>query len=306
MTPGADPKQPLKEAGAKPAGPVLRFAPSPNGPLHLGHAFSAITGYEMAQRLGGMFLVRIEDIDMVRARPELIAAIFDDLTWLGLRWELPVLHQSRHLADYRAAADRLQALGLLYPCFATRKDIVAAASHTLLDPEGALVYPGIWRARDGHAVVERMGLGEPFALRLDMGRAIGMAKQKLQGRPLAFTEMDNGGRMRTVVCAPERWGDVIILRKETPSSYLIAVVVDDARQGVTHVTRGMDLYPATDAQRLLQVLLDLPEPIYHHHRLIADAGGLKLSKSKGAQSLAEMRAAGATPGDIRRMAGLSA
>lgn len=283
--------------------PVLRFAPSPNGLLHPGHALSAITGFEMAQRLGGRFLLRIEDIDLTRVRPYYVQAIFDYLHWLGLTWEEPVLFQSQHLDDYKAAAGQLAKMGLVYPCFATRADIMAAGQPRT-DPDGGLVYPGLWRGRAAHDVDERMARGEPFAVRLDMQRAIEVAQAKLRGAPLEFTEIPADGSERRVRCHPERWGDVVILRKETPSSYLIAVVVDDARQGITHVTRGMDLFAATQVQRLLQVLLNLPEPVYHHHRLIADEAGLKLSKSTGAQSLAALRENGLTPADIRRLIGL--
>lgn len=283
--------------------PVLRFAPSPNGYLHLGHALSALTGYEMARALGGRFLIRIEDIDQTRARQQFVAAIFDDLAWLGLSWEEPVLFQSAHLVDYKAAAQRLTDMGLTYPCFASRSEILAHGDGAKLDPDAALLYPGLWRGRPADEVEARMARGESSALRLDMRRALDVVREKLGGGPLTFTELSQGAP-RTVLCAPERWGDVILLRKETPSSYLVAVVVDDARQSITHVTRGMDLFAATDVQRLLQVLLDLPAPLYHHHRLITDAAGAKLSKSTGAQSLQALRAAGATPAEIRRLIGL--
>lgn len=283
--------------------PALRFAPSPNGFLHLGHALSALTGFDMARALGGRFLVRIEDIDTTRVRATYVEAIFQDLTWLGLHWEEPVLFQSAHLDDYKAAARHLTDLGLTYPCFASRTEIAAAADESKLDPDGALIYPGLWRGRSPAECAERAARGEPCAVRLDMRRALELARKKLAGAPLGFTEVSELGAERRVPCAPERWGDVVLLRKETPSSYLVAVVVDDARQGITHVTRGMDLYAATDVQRLLQVLLDLPEPVYHHHRLIMDSSGTKLSKSKGAQSLMALREAGGTPADVRRLAG---
>ena len=282
--------------------PVLRFAPSPNGLLHLGHALSALVGFEMARTLAGRFLVRIEDIDHTRVRPEYVEAIFQDLAWLGLTWEQPVLFQSAHLDDYKAAAQQLTHLGLTYPCFASRAEIIANGDGAKVDPDGALLYPGLWRGRAADEVNARISRAEPFALRLDMARALELARKKLGGAPLTFTEL-SGTMPRSVTCAPERWGDVVLLRKETPSSYLVAVVVDDARQGITHVTRGMDLFAATDVQRLLHVLLDLPQPIYQHHRLITDASGAKLSKSTGAQSLKALRDAGATPADIRRLAG---
>lgn len=281
--------------------PVLRFAPSPNGFLHLGHALSALTGFEMARAMDGRFLVRIEDIDQTRVRPTYVDAIFQDLSWLGLSWEEPVLFQSEHLGDYKAAAQRLTDMGLTYPCFASRTEIIAAGDGSKRDPDGALIYPGLWRGRSRAEIADRMERGEPYALRLDMTRALEIARNKLDHSPLGFTEVSQTGAQQRVLCAPERWGDVVLLRKETPSSYAVAVVVDDARQGITHVTRGMDLFAATDVQRLLQVLLDLPEPIYHHHRLIVDASGAKLSKSTGAQSLRALRDAGATPHEIHRL-----
>lgn len=283
---------------------MLRFAPSPNGPLHLGHALSALTGYEMARRLGGRFLLRIEDIDTARTRGEFVQGIFDDLAWLGIAWEEPVLYQSAHFEDYKVAAAKLDALGLLYPCFASRKDIIAAADVAMLDPDGALIYPGIWKGAPRAAIEARIANAEPYALRLDMARAVALADDKLSGAPLAFTEFTAGGEKRSVLAEPQRWGDLVVLRKDIPASYLIAVVVDDARQGITHVTRGMDLYAATAPQRLLQVLLDLPEPLYHHHRLIVDQGGQKLSKSAGAASIASLRADGVTAADVRRLIGL--
>lgn len=284
--------------------PVFRFAPSPNGALHLGHALSALTGFELAQRCGGRFLVRIEDIDTNRARPEYVQGIFDDLTWLGIDWEEPVLTQSEHFPDYLAAAEKLRSLGVLYPCFATRNEIVAAADRGRLDPEGALVYPGLWRERSAEDVERERARGQPFALRIDMQRAINLVRSKLAGAALSFTEFDSTGALRIVEADPARWGDILVLRKEMPASYFLAVVVDDARQGITHVTRGMDLYAATDAQRVLQVLLDLPQPIYHHHKLILDAAGHKLSKSRGDTSLAHLRSEGASPAHIRRLLGL--
>lgn len=258
----------------------------------------------MARRLGGRFLLRIEDIDTLRTRPEFVQGIYDDLAWLGISWEEPVLRQSEHFGDYQAAAGRLDKLGLLYPCFASRKDIISAADVTQLDPDGALIYPGIWKNRPHAEVASRLAAGEPYALRLDMPRALALARQRLGGKALAFTEFNADGEQRSTAAEPERWGDLVVLRKETPASYLIAVVVDDARQGVTHVTRGMDLYAATAPQRLLQVLLELPEPLYHHHRLIVDAGGQKLSKSAGAASIASLRADGVTAADVRRLTGL--
>lgn len=286
------------------ARPALRFAPSPNGPLHLGHALSALIGFDTARRLGGRFLVRIEDIDIARCREELIAAIFEDLAWLGIAWEEPVLRQSQHFDVYAEAAHFLELQGLLYPCFATRSEIWEAAAGGPRDPDGAPIYPGLHKGMAKKEVEARIAKGEPYALRLDMERALEVAAKRLGGRPLTFTELDDSGQPTTVATHPERWGDAVILRKDVPASYHLAVVVDDARQGITHVTRGRDLFAATDLHRLLQVLLGLPEPVYQHHRLIADAEGRKLAKSEGDVGLASLRAAGATPAEIRARLGL--
>ncbi len=271
---------------------ILRFAPSPNGRLHLGHALSALTGAAWAERLGGRFLVRIEDIDTARARPEFVDSIFEDLAWLGIAWETPVLRQSEHFPVYIDAAIPLRTAGLLYPCFATRSEIAAAAVSSATDPEGALLYPGLHKSLPAAAIAERMARGQPYCLRLDMARALGVAAIKLGGSPLAFTELDSDGCSRRIRADPARWGDAVIVRKDTPASYHLAVVVDDARQGITHVTRGQDLFAATCLHRLLQVLLGLPEPIYSHHALITDKAGRKLAKSHGDTSLAMLRAQG--------------
>jgi glutamyl-Q tRNA(Asp) synthetase len=283
---------------------VLRFAPSPNGPLHLGHALSALTGFDMARRLGGRFLVRVEDIDVGRCREEHIAGIFEDLSWLGLTWEEPVLRQSQHFAVYAEAAQWLEAQGLLYPCFASRSEIFEAAKGGALDPEGAPLYPGLHKRLAKAEIEERIANGQRFALRLDMERALAAAARRLEGRPLTFTELDKEGKPTVVEARPQRWGDAVILRKDVPASYHLAVVADDARQGVTHVTRGRDLYAATDIHRLLQVLLGLPEPLYHHHRLLTDAEGRKLAKSEGDTSLASLRQAGVPGREIRTRIGL--
>lgn len=283
---------------------VFRFAPSPNGPLHLGHALSALTGFDLAQRSNGRFLVRIEDIDVTRCREEHVAGIFGDLAWLGLAWEEPVLRQSQHFATYVEAAQWLEAQGLLYPCFASRSEIEGAAPAGAVDPDGAPLYPGLHKSLRRADIEARMHNGERFALRLDMARALEAARQRLGGRPLTFTEIDESGKPQLIEAQPERWGDAVILRKDVPASYHLAVVVDDARQGVTHVTRGRDLYAATGLHRLLQVLLGLPEPAYHHHRLLTDADGRKLAKSAEDTGLASLRASGATPEVVRRLVGL--
>jgi glutamyl-Q tRNA(Asp) synthetase len=285
--------------------PVFRFAPSPNGELHLGHALSALVGWERAQACGGRFLLRIEDIDGGRSRPQFVAGILADLAWLGIAWEEPVIFQSHRLPAYRAAAVRLQRMGLTYPCFATRAEIdAAAAAGGARDPDGAPLYPGLYKGRDASEIARRHAAGEAFALRLDMAAAIAAAAARLGGAPLCFTELAEDGTPQTILARPERWGDAVIVRKDTPASYHLAVVVDDAWQGVTHVTRGRDLFPAADLHRLLQVLLDLPAPIYHHHRLITDDTGRKLAKSARDTSLRSLRESGHTPADIRRLVGL--
>lgn len=285
--------------------PAFRFAPSPNGELHLGHALSALVGFEGARRSGGRFLLRIEDIDITRCREEHVSQIFEDLAWLGLAWEQPVLRQSQHFGIYRAAAERLRAEGLLYPCFATRSEIAAAATNApqATDPDGAPLYPGLSKGMPRETAEARIKAGEPYALRLDMARAIETVKMRLAGRPLTFTEIAEDGRRQIVEAKPERWGDAVILRKDVPASYHLAVVVDDDRQGITHVTRGQDLYAATDLHRLLQVLLGLREPVYHHHRLIVDGEGRKLAKSSRDTSIASLRRAGLGPEHVRALTG---
>ena len=286
---------PARDADKTVARPVFRFAPSPNGPLHLGHALSALTGYEMAQACGGRFLLRIEDIDLGRTRAEHIEAIYADLAWLGLTWEQPVWRQSTRFAAYREATARLQADGLVYPSFANRSQITAAledAADPARDPDGVTLLPPQLRELDAHHASSRIARGAPFALRLHMPRALAAASERLGGAPLTFREISPAGVIETRPCRPERWGDCVIVRKEIPASYHLAVVVDDAAQGVTHVTRGQDLLVATDIHRLLQVLLGLPEPIYHHHRLILGPDGQKLSKSAQDRAMAELRASG--------------
>ncbi len=284
---------------------VLRFAPSPNGALHLGHALSALVTYDMAAQLRGKFLLRIEDIDLSRSREEFVTQIYDDLAWLGLKWEIPVLRQSQHFADYMSAAQKLEALGLLYPCFATRAEILAAARPGALDPDGAPIYPGLSKNLDPSEIDRRKAAGQSFAMRLDMERALLLLKERGSCGPLAFTEIDESGQLQRIAADPARWGDVVIQRRDVPTSYHLAVVVDDARQGITHVTRGRDLFAATDVHRLLQVLLGLPELLYHHHRLVTDEQGRKLAKSAGDVGLRELRTRGATPRDIRQLVGLA-
>jgi glutamyl-Q tRNA(Asp) synthetase len=284
---------------------ILRFAPSPNGYLHLGHAYSALLNYDMARDCGGRLLLRIEDIDRERCRPEFEAAIHEDLRWLGIAWDEPVRRQSEHFADYAAAIAKLEAQGLLYPSFESRSEIAAlvaerdAQGRWPRDPDGVPLYPG--RARKMPAAErERRRAGEPFALRLAMDAALA------QAGALTWRETGSGpqGQSGSVTATPQRWGDVVLARKELPTSYHLSVVIDDALQGVTDVVRGQDLFWATAVHRLLQTLLGLPEPTYHHHRLILDAEGRKLSKATQATSLRELRASGASAGDIRRTVGL--
>lgn len=290
---------------------LLRFAPSPNGLLHLGHAYSALLNQQHAKALGGTLLLRIEDIDKNRSSAAHITAIKRDLHWLGLTWPEPVLHQSDHMPAYRRAIDQLQEAGLTYPCFATRGDIRrywqqhaltqgAEAGDLPTDPDGALLYPGLYKEKSPDEVRERIEAGAPYCLRLDMQKAITAAEQR-QGGPLTQKTYDAEGRITTRPLNPARWGDVIIARKDVPTSYHIAVVVDDDRQRVTHICRGRDLAASTDIHRLLQVLLQLREPFYHHHELVAFRGE-KLSKSKRHPALFELRRAGLRPGAIRAAA----
>ncbi|MBR0719415.1 tRNA glutamyl-Q(34) synthetase GluQRS [Bradyrhizobium liaoningense] len=286
--------------------PVFRFAPSPNGYLHLGHACSALLNADRARETGGRLLLRMEDIDATRCRPEFETAIYEDLAWLGIAWETPVRRQSEHLADYRAALERLSALGLVYPSFESRAEIAKlvaareASGSWPRDPDGAPLYPGAARQLP-HAERERLiASGAPYALRLDMEAAC------RQVPALDWTETGEGpnGERGQLAARPKAWGDVILARKETPTSYHLSVVVDDALQGVSEVVRGQDLFHATSVHRLLQVLLGLPAPVYRHHGLIRDEAGRKLSKSTRATGLRELRAGGASPTDIRRLVGL--
>jgi glutamyl-Q tRNA(Asp) synthetase len=275
---------------------VTRFAPSPTGRLHLGHAHSALLGWRAARDAGGRFLLRIEDIDPVRCRPEYTDAILEDLAWLGLDWDAPPRIQSRHLPEYRAVLDRLAGLGLLYPCFCTRADIareVAAIGHAPHGPDG-LLYPGTCRRLSAADREARIAAGEPYALRLDMAAAMAPLDA-----PLTFEE-EGRGRLR---CDPARFGDVVLARKDTPASYHLCVTHDDALQGVTLVTRAEDLLPATDLHRLLQALLGWSEPDYRHHPLLLGADGKRLSKRDNAPTLAALRQAGHSPGAVRAMAG---
>jgi glutamyl-Q tRNA(Asp) synthetase len=289
---------------------ILRFAPSPNGYLHLGHAYSALLNHDMARERGGRLLLRIEDIDATRSRPEYEAATYEDLAWLGVAWERPVRRQSEHFGDYQAAIAKLNAQGLLYPSFESRSEIAAlvaecerhapSGSHWPRDPDGAPIYPGRARKLAPAECERRIAAGEPYALRLAIDVAVARA-----GAP-TWTETGLGpqGQTGRVTAVPQMWGDVVLARKEMLTSYHLAVTVDDALQGASDIVRGQDLFWSTSIHRLLQALLGLPEPSYHHHKLILDADGNKLSKSAQAKSLRALRAEGMSATDIRRMVGL--
>jgi len=277
--------------------PVFRFAPSPNGRLHLGHAASALLNARLAEAGGGRFLLRIEDIDATRCRPAYEAALLSDLAWLGLAWERPVMRQSERFACYREALAALDGRGLLYPCFCSRRMMAADGGGRGRDPDGAPLYDGRCRSLPTGDAAARLARGEPHALRLRMAEAIRAA-----AAPLSWREGPPDRAPALVRAEPEAWGDVVLKRKEFEVSYHLAVVVDDAAQGISHVVRGRDLLASTAVHRLLQSLLGLPEPRYLHHPLILDAAGEKLSKSRASLSLADLRASGAAPEDIRRMA----
>ncbi|MCR4524007.1 MULTISPECIES: tRNA glutamyl-Q(34) synthetase GluQRS [Bosea] len=291
-----------------PAPPVFRFAPSPNGRLHLGHALSALTNEALALRFGGRLLLRIEDIDLTRCRPEFVEGIEEDLAWLGIRFEPGFRRQSAHFGDYAGALAALRRRGLAYPCFCSRQEIrnaVAAREAATgqpwpVDPDGAPLYPGLCKKLDPDEAARRIAAGEPHVLRLDMAAATAALRQ-----PLRYTVFDAGDVRHSVPVAPERWGDVVLARKDAPTSYHLAVTVDDALQGVTHVVRGRDLEAATDVHVLLQHLLGLPIPLYHFHRLLLDDDGQKLAKSRDSRSLADLRADGISAEEIRRQLGFA-
>lgn len=290
--------------------PVFRFAPSPNGPLHLGHALSALLNADMAEATGGRLLVRIEDVDVTRARPEHERSILDDLDWLGIAYEKPVRRQSEHADDYASALDSLWSQGFVYRSFLSRTEIAAAISAEEArtgqiwprDPDGAPLYPAIDRDRQPSEAEALAKADRPFALRLDMAKAVRLAG------PLSWHEFGDElhGDGEIVVAEPRAWGDIVLAGKFVPAAYHLAVVVDDALQGVTDVVRGRDLYFATAVHRLLQTLLGLPAPRYHHHRLVVDDDGRKLSKSRGSRALEALRAAGLSPADVRHLVGLPA
>ncbi len=286
---------------------MFRFAPSPNGYLHLGHAYSALLNFDLARQAGGRFLLRVEDIDANRCKPQFEAAIYQDLAWLGIAWEQPVRRQSSHLPLYREALEKLSAEGLVYPSFESRAETAAwvaqreaGGARWPRDPDGAPIYPGAARLLTPDARAQLLESDAPYALRLDMAAAIARVGD------LTWNELGQGpaGESGAITAQPEAWGDVILARKDTPTSYHLSVAVDDALQGVTEVVRGQDLFWSTSVHRLLQALLGLPQPAYRHHRLVLDASGQKLSKSTGATGLRELRAAGAAPAGISRLVGL--
>jgi glutamyl-Q tRNA(Asp) synthetase len=286
---------------------IFRFAPSPNGRLHLGHAYSALLNQRLARETGGRLLLRIEDIDLTRCTAEFEAGIFEDLDWLGIEWERPARRQSDHFADYEKALQKLVVEGLVYPAFMSRGEIrahIADAEESgrrwPRDPDGMPLYPGVERDMPRRKRKRLIESGAPFAWRLDMEEALSRFPQQLDWH-------ENGagpeGQTGVVQAAPAAWGDVILARREVPTSYHLSVVADDALQGVTDVVRGRDLFHATSVHRLLQRILDLPEPRYFHHDLVLGPDGRKLSKSNGDTALHDLRQAGKTPEDIREMLG---
>ncbi|TGS38727.1 tRNA glutamyl-Q(34) synthetase GluQRS [bacterium M00.F.Ca.ET.141.01.1.1] len=287
---------------------TFRFAPSPNGELHLGHAYSALLNQKLAKASGGRLLLRIEDIDTTRCTPEFEAGMLADLKWLGLGWQEPVRRQSEHFAEYRTVLERLIREELVYPAFMSRGEIRAFIADSEMrgrdwprDPDGVPLYPPADKALPMKERRRRIAENTPFAWRLDVGAAMARA-----GKDLAWAEFTDETLSAThlVEARPQDWGDVIVARRDIPTSYHLAVIVDDALQGVSHVVRGQDLFSATGVQRLLQEILGLQPPAYFHHRLVLGPDGRKLSKSLGDTGLAGLRDAGTTPDDIRRTIGL--
>jgi len=276
---------------------VTRFAPSPTGHLHLGNAYSALVVQDMADAAGGRLLLRVEDIDQRRCRPDLEAAMLEDLAWLGLTWEVPVRRQSEHFTLYRERLQVLTDAGLTYPCFCTRREIRLAveASGAAIGPEGP-VYPGTCRRLSAAAHADRRDAGDAFAVRLDMAAAL----ETVGGRDLIWQDLDAGPQP----CRAARFGDVVLARKDIPTCYHMAVTIDDALQGISHVIRGQDLFEASHVHRLLQALLELPTPVYRHHPLIADDAGVRLAKAKRSPSIRDLRDQGLTPTDVRALIGL--
>lgn len=291
--------------------PVFRFAPSPNGHLHIGHALSALLNARAAVTLEGRFLIRIEDIDQARCTPELEAEMIEDLAWLGVPLDEPVLRQSEHFPDYRAALEKLQDMDLIYPAYLSRAEIkrfvLEAEEHGKgwpRDPDGAPLYPGDRAVLAEAERLERMHSDAPFTLRLDMKKALARVGPGLTWQEAGSEGKALFGPAEAVAADAARWGDVVLARKDAPTSYHLAVVIDDARQGITDVLRGQDLYHATSVHRVLQALLDLPQPRYRHHRLILGPDGRKLSKSNDDTSLKSLREGGLSLTELRRRIGL--
>lgn len=297
---------------------VFRFAPSPNGRLHLGHAASALLNDALARGIGGRLLLRIEDIDPVRSRPELIQGLREDLAWLGLRFAPPERRQSEHLDAYRYQVSALAERGLAYPCFCSRGAIAAVVEADAgrgapvpRDPDGAPLYPGTCRALSESVADRRRAAGEPHTWRLDTARALAESPGPHVVRTFAVAAGEGRGAVRQIgierdeAADPARWGDPVIARRDVPTSYHLAVVMDDAVQGITHVVRGEDLRASTDLHVLLQALIGAPSPRYHHHALLRDASGEKLAKSRGSRSLADLRASGESPAGIRARLGFA-
>jgi len=288
--------------------PVFRFAPSPNGELHLGHALSALLNAAWAERAAGRFLLRIEDIDLARCTPQYEQGIYDDLAWLGVSWEEPARRQSEHFAEYQVVLDRLIREDLVYPAFMSRGEIRAFISEQETpkkrwprDPDGVPHYPGADRELSARERRRRIASGAPYAWRLDVDAALDRVPAALSWLELSAEYSEAS---EPVEARPGEWGDVVLARKDVPTSYHLSVVVDDAAQGITHVVRGRDLYHATAVQRLLQENLGLPAPLYFHHQLVEGPDGRKLSKSEKDTGLGRLRESGATPADVRRMVGL--
>lgn len=274
---------------------ITRFAPSPTGLLHLGHVYSASLAMQAAKDTGGKFLLRLEDIDTGRCRPEFEQRIYEDLSWLGFKWEEPVRRQSEHMEDYAALISKLNDHDLIYPCFCSRKEIAAEIARSNAAPHGpeGLVYPGICKGLTESERQGNFGLGKPYALRLNMVNAIA----DLDLTTLRFHEQDKG----YIQCDPLPFGDIVLARKETPTSYHLSVTFDDAIQGVNHIIRGQDLFPSTHIHRLLQALLELPTPSYYHHGLISDGKGRRLSKRDKDATIKSLREQGYQPEDVRKM-----
>lgn len=299
--------------------PVLRFAPSPNGLLHLGHAYSALVNFHLAKALGGVFLLRIEDIDVGRCRPEFITAIFEDLAWLGIVWPEPVLVQSDHFSDYKRAIHRLTTAGLTFRCYASRAELAMltarnpddridagrtdagrTGSAPPRDPDGTPLHPGPGLVLSEAEEARRERIGASYAIRLNIAKAL----KAIGPQPLRYDHLDADGCGEMRSARPEAWGNLVLARRDTPTSYHVSVVVDDARQRVSHVVRGRDLERATDVHRLLQALLGVATPSYFHHGLIVDEEGSKLAKSKGAPALRSLRNQGLSASDVRARLGL--